>query len=332
MNRNIRNLVIAIFPSIILPVITQLPFSYYVLPAPGVYSCPANGCHFLSWLSPLIFLADYFSWLMVTFGIVSIIDRAYSAVRRNVEAKLQNPKSLKKEVRTFIMVQAIIILLVFGVSIPSILQYGAIGPSSSSISYYSTTNSTTLTSSTNNLPSSSTKASTFACTNNHELETANESILSFAVSGIDVNLTIQPAVSILPTGCSYSMIHNTTPTACGVMCGGGVGYIEYYSDRLQTNFSIGNITSVNSAGGYNATVSADRLTSLFQNLATQVYVNAQQIDWNGYPPSCLEGDSSGTSTYSLDCLTSSTTHLTFALPGTTTTYSILVNSSKTLVP
>jgi hypothetical protein len=241
--------------------------------------------------------------------------------------------SMRKEALTYILVQGIIILLVFGVSIPGILQYGAVGTSSSSISYYSTTNSTTSTSSTNNVPPSSTKASTFACTNTYELETANESTLTFSVSGIDVNLTVQPAVSIVLTGCSYSMIHVTTPTACGVMCGGGIGYIEYYSDTLETNFSIGNTTRVNSAGGHNATISvAGRLTSLFQNLATQVYVNAQQTDWNGYPPSCLEGDSSGTSTYSLDCLTSSTTKLAFALPGTTSTFAILVNSSKTLIP
>jgi len=162
-------------------------------------------------------------------------------------------------------------------------------------------------------------------------------MMGLFVDGVGVNLTIQPPESILPSDCSYSVIHTVTPVACGVMCGGGIGDIDYHSDQLQVDLSIGNIVNVTSeSDSYNVTISvAGNLTNLFHNFETQVFVNSQKVDWNAYPPSCVESSSAGTTTYGFDCLTSVSSHLTFEIPNLqngTRPYQILVDSSETLVP
>lgn len=150
MNRNIRNLAIAILPSLVLPIETQFPFSYYAPLPPGVYSCPANGCHFYSSMSPVIFLGDYFFWLAATFGVITLIDRTIfrSIGTQHVRPELSKTSSLKRDVSIFVVLQLIVALSVFGIILPTNLQHTSSVSSSVSTSYYSTLSNTNATNAT----------------------------------------------------------------------------------------------------------------------------------------------------------------------------------------
>ena len=180
------------------------------------------------------------------------------------------------------------------------------------------------------VPPPTTTISTFPCDNTQVIQKSNESEMCFAITGTQVNLTLSLPMSITINGCSYSMIHVKTPVSCGTMCGGGIGYTDYYSDTLKTNFTINGALSNN----LNATLAVTgNLTVFFQHISNEVFVNAQQVDWNGYPPSCESGGPSGTTVYyGLDCLTSSTSRMLFELPSDTESIQLLVNSSVTYVP
>src|SRR5208282_4726280 len=116
-------------------------------------------------------------------------------------------------------------------------------------------------------------------------------------------------LSLTGLGCSYSSIKIVTPTACGVMCGGGIGDIISTYDTWNLNFSVG---SSDYAGGHNLTISSnDGFGSpLFLGFTNdQVYLNAQQIStWYSNPP-CT-----GSGGIEQDCMLSDATSVSIELP------------------
>ena len=63
-------------------------------------------------------------------------------------------------------------------------------------------------------------------------------IISFSGRSDQLNASTSHGVSIDLSGCSYVYTSLSTATRCGVMCGGGIGYIDQQSYVLKLNFSL----------------------------------------------------------------------------------------------
>lgn len=178
------------------------------------------------------------------------------------------------------------------------------------------------------VPPPSTTRSTFARTNVQPVYLANGSSFNFTVQGTRLDLTFYLQENMPIKGCSFSKVSVTTPVACGSMCGGEIGDIEYYSNQLRANLSSDKIEN------FNATLSSDdSLSTIFPYLALQIEINGQGIEWNGYPPACSEGGPSGQIIYSsFECMQTPTLRITFAMPTVTNSYQLVFNSSETLIP
>jgi hypothetical protein len=128
--------------------------------------------------------------------------------------------------------------------------------------------------------------------------------------GIDVTAaaTVSPAIPLEAVGCSYAYSHTTTPVACGVMCGGGIGNIESYSQELRLNLSL---SPEDKLGIYNLTIASDRMSALFSQGLIQVSVNSLQV-----------------------ASSSTTSSITFELPSPLEKipYQLVVSSTETTVP
>lgn len=87
------------------------------------------------------------------------------------------------------------------------------------------------------VPPPTTKTSSIDCIST--TSNSSNSTLEFSVKGVDVTMTVGPAVSqVTLSGCNYKTTSTKTPIRCGTMCGGGLGSINYYSDVLQFNMSM----------------------------------------------------------------------------------------------
>lgn len=136
-------------------------------------------------------------------------------------------------------------------------------------------------------------------------------------------------LSLTGLGCSYSSTNIVTPTACGVMCGGGIGEITATYDILNLNFSV---SSSDYVAGHNLTVSSnDEFGSpLFMGFTNnRVYLNAQPIStWYSYPP-CTGSDG-----IEQDCMLPDATSVSVQLPASFENgqYQLTIYSAIELVP
>ena len=146
-------------------------------------------------------------------------------------------------------------------------------------------------------------------------------------NNVGVNVSVTPALTLIAAACSHTYTNTTTPTACGVMCGGGIGYTYAVWDVWKLNFSLSSPTN---NGGYNITITAGSgMSDLFPGLATQVYLNSQQVTaWYSNPPCYGEYGVEG------DCMASSATSITIELPAPIQggAYQLMIGSGEDLVP
>jgi len=162
---------------------------------------------------------------------------------------------------------------------------------------------------------------------------SSSSTAALSVLGISFNLLVEPtAPELKMSDCIYTITEVSTPMRCGVMCGGGVGYGYHYVKQLGLDLSFGQATTSN----YSITLSQGAgLVELFW-AGIQVYVNSQELAWSTAPPSCVRGTSGTTITYGSDCMTSSSTSITFGFPtnndATLSEYDVLIISSATALP
>jgi hypothetical protein len=147
------------------------------------------------------------------------------------------------------------------------------------------------------------------------------------VNNINVNVSVSPALTLSAAACSHTFTNTTTPTACGVMCDGGIGYTYAISDVWKLNFSL---SSPVTSGGYNLTIAAGSgMSDLFPGLSTEIYLNSQQITaWYSNPP-CY-GDQGVES----NCMSSEATSITIELPAPIQggEYQLMITSGEYLVP
>ena len=114
-------------------------------------------------MSAVLFLGDYFFWLAITFGVITLIDRiAFRSRGPQVKPELSKT-SLKRDASIFVLLQLIVVLSVFGVILPMSLQNNSAVSSSSSVSYFSTLNNTGSTNATNATFSSSEISNSTIC-------------------------------------------------------------------------------------------------------------------------------------------------------------------------
>jgi hypothetical protein len=160
-----------------------------------------------------------------------------------------------------------------------------------------------------------------------------EATVSFLVNttsanDVKVNVSTSPALPLEATACSYIYTNTTTPTACGVMCGGGIGYTEAVSYMWKLNFSM---SSSASSGSYNLTIASESgMTELFPlPYHEQIYLNSQQLtSWYSNPP-CYGGEG-----IESDCMMSNATSIAIELPAAneSSTYQLVISSAEYLVP
>ncbi len=192
------------------------------------------------------------------------------------------------------------------------------------------TSSTTVTSSSLYIPPPTTTIVHYGCgISAASLTKASALILvnTSKASDVGVNVSVTPALTISAIGCSHTFTNTTTPTACGVMCGGGIGYTYSIFDVWKLNFSL---SSPVASGGYNITIAAGSgMADLFPGLSTQVYLNSQQITtWYSNPP-CYGGQG-----IESNCMTSGATSIAIQLPTPVEggAYQLMVSSGEYLVP
>jgi hypothetical protein len=142
------------------------------------------------------------------------------------------------------------------------------------------------------------------------------------------NFQVQTSSPLLVRGlgCSYSSTKTVTPTACGVMCGGGIGYITTNTDVWNLNISI---SSADYKTGHNLTVTSENGFGLLFLPFTQIFLNGQQTTaWYSNPP-CMGGNG-----VEGDCLLSTATAVSIELPASfgNGQYQLTIYSSETLVP
>jgi hypothetical protein len=148
-----------------------------------------------------------------------------------------------------------------------------------------------------------------------------------SASNVKVNASVTPPLAVEAMACSYAYTNTTTPVACGVMCGGGIGYTHAVSDVWELNFSL---TSPGAGGGYNLTISsAAGMGGLFPPHGVQVYLNSQQITTWYSNPSCYGGEG-----VEGNCMSSGAASMTIELPASiqSGTYQLVVSSAEYLVP
>ncbi len=123
-----------------------------------------------------------------------------------------------------------------------------------------------------------------------------------------IEVSFNPTLPLSGSTCSYFYSYTDTPTACGTMCGGGVGHIISYSNVWTVNFTI---SSAVAAQGRNLTVSGGT-EGLFPQPGFEVYINSQP-----------------TTTWSRAGMS-----LIIAIPNAVedTSLQLTVNSTETLVP
>jgi hypothetical protein len=148
---------------------------------------------------------------------------------------------------------------------------------------------------------------------------------------LEVEFTVNASapLSLMGLGCSYSSTKIVTPTACGVMCDGGVGDTISTYDTWNLNFSFG---SSDYAAGHNLTISSnDEFGSpLFSGFTdNKVYLNAQPISpWYSDPP-CTSSDG-----IEQDCMLPDATSVSIELPASFENgqYQLTIYSAIELVP
>lgn len=122
-------------------------------------------------------------------------------------------------------------------------------------------------------PPPSTKTASYSC---DSLESnSDNSTLEFSVNGVNITLLVEPGVSqISMSNCAYLTTSVNTPVRCGVMCGGRLGSIQYYTDNLRFSLSM---TPVANNLNYSLVLESQDtplLSTLFLNGAA-VFVNTQ---------------------------------------------------------
>ncbi len=138
---------------------------------------------------------------------------------------------------------------------------------------------------------------------------------------------VSPTLPLTASACSYTYTNTTTPVACGVMCGGGIGYTYSLDYVWKLNFSL---SSPDSLGSYNLTItSGSGMGGLFPKQGNQIYLNSQQMtSWYSNPP-CYGGEG-----IEADCMASNATSMAIELPTPVEsgTYQLVVSSGVYLVP
>lgn len=168
-------------------------------------------------------------------------------------------------------------------------------------------------------------------------ELANMTQVALAVSGINTSLSILPAVPQVSIGnCNYTQVQTSTPTSCGVLCGGGIGYIDSYSYELVMEITL-QAAAASRGGNYSVTLAVPssptgNLTRLFGGVLSYIEVNSKQVSWSATPP-CLQGSANGATTEQ-DCMNQDSTSISFSLPyqAASSAYGIAIISSVTTVP
>lgn len=182
------------------------------------------------------------------------------------------------------------------------------------------------------VPQPTTKTSSSNC-----ISTASNSpnsTLGFSVNSINIALIVEPTVSqVTLAGCNYKTTSINTPVRCGIMCGGGLGSINYYSNVLEFNLSM---VGVSSSINYSVILQSQQtpqLSSLFFPYHSQVYVNSQLAYWNS-TPACMSGYG-----YESNCVVDNYSIMTVDFPASVailtrnnSVFEVIINSSETLVP
>ena len=144
----------------------------------------------------------------------------------------------------------------------------------------------------------------------------------------ELDMNDNAATSLETAGCSYTYTNVTTPTACGVMCGGGIGYTYQYSYVLKLNFSLSSGTNVASQ---NLTISqGSGLSGVFPEPNTQLTLNSQKVTWYSNPP-CSGEDGQGVQS---DCMSTNATSMIVELPSPVQSgaFQLVITSAIYLVP
>lgn len=182
------------------------------------------------------------------------------------------------------------------------------------------------------VPLPTTKRNSYNCTST--ATNSSNSTLEFSVNGVDINLTVEPAVSQFTLGsCTYKTTSINTPIRCGTMCGGGLGSINYYSDVLEFSLSMIGITNNLNYSVVLRSQQTPLLSSLFLPYRAQVYVNSQLASWNS-TPACVSGHG-----YQPNCVVDNYSIMTVSFPASAaiadqnnSVFGLMINSSETLVP
>jgi hypothetical protein len=173
---------------------------------------------------------------------------------------------------------------------------------------------------------SSASGTTSSVASNSYTDSSVVVLVNTSGGSFELNVNFGSSDRVETATCSYVFTNTTTPVACGVMCGGGIGKTEQYSYVWKLNFSL---SSADSAAGQNLTISQGRgMNSVFPEQGNHVSLDSQMVTWYSNP-ACYGGDG-----VESDCMTSNATSITIELPSSIEngTFQLVISSSADLVP